>query len=376
MRESDAHKPDDLVLFSKQANDIVFCHLNYDVKNKLEKLESKNLDLSNFPEWSCWIPEVAFEISASEVVFHSHLNREALNIIVSQVEAQQPYHAISGQKNAKHLVDKSTYLHDVATLKGHIKQGNVYQGNYCIPFCWDDIKLSTAALFVRGFSQMPNPFAVYFKTESHALMSFSPERFVCVEGDTITSQPMKGTAPRGNTPEADEGFLMALRNSEKDRRENVMIVDMVRNDLSHFAQRGSVKVPELYKIETYPRVHQMISTVTAKLKPGTPALQAILKAFPMASMTGAPKIRAMQILDELEHAKRGIYSGTVGFLLPDGTADFNVVIRSLVYNAQSSTLTCHAGGGITDLSDPEAEYEECMLKVKPLLELMSGFGTQ
>jgi para-aminobenzoate synthetase component 1 len=275
-------------------------------------------------------------------------------------------------RGPSHVASKTNYLQDLQLLKQHIQRGDVYQANYCQEFVWSDMEIDPAALFLEGFDRMPNPFSGFVAIDKQYLLCFSPERFLRFDGKRVTSQPMKGTSPRGTTPEEDLENLEALRASEKDRRENVMIVDLVRNDLSHHAEKGSVHVPELYTIETYPKVHQMHSTVVADIKSGVHAFEVLLHAFPMGSMTGAPKIRAMELLDQLERSRRGIYSGTIGFFTPEGNGDFNVVIRSLVYDAEQARLSCHAGGGITILSDPHAEYEESLVKARPIFELLDA----
>lgn len=364
---------DKLSDFHQSINDIVFCHFNYDVKNQLEHLSSDNADRIDFPLFSLFVPKIVIELKEENVEFLFYSEETTVQYV------EQCFHSIvnsnlvyspSGNSQVNQRISKPQYSSDLAVLRTHLQRGDVYQANYCQEFYWKEVNASIARLFNEGFAAMKNPFSVYYKNGHHAVASFSPERFLKFDNRSVTSQPMKGTAPRSSDPIADKANKEALRTSEKERRENVMIVDLVRNDLSHYATKASVKVPELYRIASYARVHQMYSTVTAELKPEATILDALLKAFPMGSMTGAPKVRAMQILEELEHSKRGIYSGTIGFISPDGIADFNVVIRSLVYNADQHYLSCHVGGGITDLSLPEAEYEECMVKVSPLIELV------
>ena len=363
--------------FFENAESTVFCHLNYDVKNQLEQLHSNNSDGINFPLFNFFIPRVIIEVTDSSAIFSfsaedDHYIDQCFQSILAQRPPQDPKGIYTAQKR----VSKPKYLEDLATLKKLLQRGDIYQANYCQEFYWENVSVSSAQLFNEGYAAMKNPFSVYYKNGNKAVASFSPERFLTVKDNVITSQPMKGTAPRSNDPIVDAANKAALRDSEKERRENVMIVDLVRNDLSHFAVKASVKVPELYRIESYARVHQMYSTVNAVLKPKTPIISALLKAFPMGSMTGAPKVRALQILEELEHSQRGVYSGTIGFIKTNRMADFNVVIRSLVYNEESGYLSCHAGGGITNLSNSEDEYEECLVKVTPMLELVEKHFSQ
>ena len=360
--------------FCEAHADYIFCHITYDVKNQLEALTSRNEDHVGFPLFDFLIPQIVVEVQPEEVhlLYHDeeHSQIEVRAIFEKIVSFQADTKQERKQGLAFRRIDQERYLSDIRTLKQDIQRGNLYQGNYCQEFLWENVVLDPARFYQYGFDRMPNPFSVFYRTGQHALMSFSPERFLRFEDDTVTSQPMKGTSPRHADPIVDEVNRKALETSEKDRRENVMIVDLVRNDLSHFAIPGSVHVPELYTIETYPKVHQMHSTVTAQIRPNVHPIHVLLKAFPMGSMTGAPKISALQILDRLEHSRRGMYSGTIGFFTPEGNGDFSVVIRSLVYNASTGYLSCHAGGGVTDLSDPQAEYEESLVKARPIFDLV------
>lgn len=197
-------------------------------------------------------------------------------------------------------------------------------------------------------------------------MSASPERFLKRNGTHVVSQPIKGTARRAENMEEDEGLKEALRTDEKERSENIMIVDLVRNDLSHYASKGSVIVEELCKIYTFEQVHQMISTITASVALEIDSVDLIKSVFPMGSMTGAPKIAAMQLIEKLESTKRGLYSGAIGYFAPNGDFDFNVVIRSILYNAEKQFVSFSVGSAITARSVPEKEYEECLLKAKAM----------
>jgi para-aminobenzoate synthetase component 1 len=215
------------------------------------------------------------------------------------------------------------------------------------------------------------PFAVFFKNNSHFLLSASPERYLKKEGELIISQPIKGTAKRFSNPAEDEKSRTQLALDPKERSENIMITDLVRNDLSHTAQKGSVTVTELCKIYSFLQVHQMISTVTSKLDGQYTAVDAIKTTFPMGSMTGAPKISVMKIIENLEETKRGLYSGAVGYFTPSGDFDFNVVIRSILYNQERKYVSFSVGSAITSQSIPEKEYEECLLKAKAMREVLS-----
>jgi len=201
-------------------------------------------------------------------------------------------------------------------------------------------------------------------------MCCSPERFIHKQNHEIISQPIKGTSKRGADPTQDELLKVALKNNQKEQAENVMIVDLVRNDLGKVAIPGTVNVDELCGIYTLKTVHQMISTISATLKENLLFSEIIKASFPMGSMTGAPKIRAMEIIEELEFFSRGLYSGSVGYISPDGNFDFNVVIRSILYNSTTKALLYPAGGAITANSDIAKEFEECLLKAKTMKDAL------
>ena len=202
----------------------------------------------------------------------------------------------------------------------------------------------------------------------------SPELFLKRRDDQLISSPIKGTIRRGTTPEEDDELARQLQNDPKERGENVMICDLVRNDLSRVAQPGSVHVPELFGIHRFESVHQMISTVQCTVREDATTEDILRATFPMGSMTGAPKVRAMEIIDELEATQRGVYSGSVGFFRPNGDFDLNVVIRSLLYNAATPRISMHVGGAITSLSDPQSEYAECLLKAEAMMQTLQRHG--
>ncbi|MEZ4721463.1 MAG: anthranilate synthase component I family protein [Flavobacteriales bacterium] len=359
--------------FIHTCDDFVITHLCYDLKNRLERLKSKNPDKIDFPEFGLYSPLWTIRLNGDslEIGWPSDLATECdADLIFRQIVEIIPTSAERSLSELVPEVSKADYLRKIQQCQQHIQRGDIYQANVCQEFSWNVQIMNPAAEFNRGFHQNPNPFSVLYRFGGCYCISWSPERFLTFFDSHVLSQPMKGTSPRGLSEAEDRQHYNQLKSSEKDRRENVMIVDMVRNDLSHYAVPGSVKVPELYAIEAYPRVHQMHSTVKATLKPNTRLFDALLKAFPMGSMTGAPKIKAMEIIDEIENSKRGLFSGTIGFITPDKSADFNVIIRSLIYNESAKSLSCHVGGGITALSDAESEYAESLVKFEPIRQLL------
>jgi len=244
--------------------------------------------------------------------------------------------------------------------------------NFCQEFFAEGVRIDPLSMFDRLNQHSKAPFSAYYRLRDRYLLCASPERFLKKEGAKIISQPIKGTIRRGGDPKEDLGLKNQLASSEKDRSENVMIVDLVRNDLGRSCKAGSVEVEELFGIYGFNQVWQMISTVKGELEEGEDGIDAIRRAFPMGSMTGAPKVRSMQLIEEYEQSKRGLYSGAVGYIRPDGDFDFNVVIRSLLYNAADQYLSFQVGGAIVFDSVAEKEYEECLLKAKGILDVLQG----
>lgn len=302
----------------------------------------------------------------------------------SEIEAvkSKPSHLKSKEKHCGSLKDldgiflepaisREDYIEDVKGLQEHIHRGDIYEVNYCMEFNARGHIADPAALFVRLVERSHMPFAAFIKFGRKYALSASPERFITKRGNKLYSMPMKGTAPKGSTPAETEANRRQLQESEKERAENIMITDLVRNDLSVVATKGSVMVEELCGIYSFPSILQSVSTISAEI-PGNTTLEAILRAtFPMGSMTGAPKISAMQLISEFEKRKRGLFSGSIGYISPDGDFDLNVVIRTLLYDEDSAFLSYTAGSAITALSDAEQEYEECLLKAKLMRSLLA-----
>ena len=269
-------------------------------------------------------------------------------------------------------IHKDEYFEKVEDMLAHIHRGDIYEANFCQEFYAENSTINPLETYNKlNFISKP-PFATFLRVYDKYLMSASPERYIKKEGLKITSQPIKGTAKRSTDAIEDEQLKAELSEDIKERSENVMIVDLVRNDLSRTATKGSVKVEELCKVYSFDQVHQMISTVSSTIDPTTHPVDVIRTTFPMGSMTGAPKISAMQIIEELEETKRGLYSGTVGYFTPEGDFDFNVVIRSILYNATNKYISYSVGGAITAKSDPLKEYEECLIKAKAMREVLEN----
>lgn len=351
--------------FCRDKSDWYFGSLSYELKDELENLKSEHPDGISFPLIHFFYPRYVLRITGSRLFIdflpEKDEEKHILAVFKELCSTEAPPQLLSKLSIAQR-VKKQKYTQDVEKIKYHIHRGDIYEMNYCVEFYNEDAALDPVAVFNRLNTISPSPFSCFYKYHSHYALGASPERFLARRGNKLISQPIKGTARRGVTPEEDREIIASLRNDPKEQAENVMIVDLVRNDLSRTAEKGSVKVEELFGIYTFPKLHQMISTITSDLKPGFSSLDAIKAAFPMGSMTGAPKIRAMQLIEEFETARRGLYSGTIGYFDPEGDFDFNVVIRSIQYNSLTRYLSFMVGSAITEASDPEKEYEECLLK--------------
>ena len=354
-----------LQTFLDAGNSWLFGHLGYDLKNEIEELSSSNPDKIQFPDLFFFEPEVVIRLSATELVIESdnpHLVYKGITEVCEATDEDGPY-----SFNIQSLISQKEYISIIKKLKQHILRGDCYEINFCQEFFAENAVIDPFSVYKKLSKVSPNPFSALYKLNDKWLICASPERFLKRKGPQILSQPIKGTAKRIlNSAAEDQKSKVGLLNSAKDRSENVMVVDLVRNDLAKICKEGTVKVDELYGIYSFPQVHQMISTVSGILKEEVPFSEIIRATFPMGSMTGAPKKRVMQLIEQYERTKRGIFSGAIGYISPDGDFDFNVVIRSIMYNASSGYLSFEAGSGITYYSDPELEWEECVLKAEAI----------
>jgi para-aminobenzoate synthetase component I len=270
-------------------------------------------------------------------------------------------------------LSKQEHIQTIRQLQQHIVRGDCYEINFCQEFFAENADIDPVHIFQKLIAVSPNPFSALYKLNDRFLICASPERFLAKKGNKIFSQPMKGTAKRNLVDKNEDNQLKRqLQQNAKERSENVMVVDMVRNDLSKVCVESSVRVDELFGVYTYPQVHQMISTISGELKPEAKFSEIIEATFPMGSMTGAPKHRVMELIDQYETSARGIFSGSVGYVSPENDFDFNVVIRSIMYNASSKYLSYQLGSGITFYSDPEKEWEECLLKGEAIKKVLTS----
>jgi len=343
--------------------------LGYDLKNETEQLSSANPDGLQFPDLYFFSPLHLIIIKDGKVELISEEPEHVFDLIDQQeliIYTEQPAIAL------KPRFSRLEYIDAVKGIQEHINRGDIYVTNFCQEFFAEHTIIDPLAIFTQLNKVSPNPFSTFFKWKDNYILGASPERFLAKRGSKLISQPIKGTAKRETDVQADELIKQQLRNHPKELQENVMIVDLVRNDLTRSAKQGTVKTEELFGIHSFQYVHQMISTVVCELQEGLSAVQAIKNTFPMGSMTGAPKISAMQLMEQYERSKRGVYSGAIGYLSPDNDFDLNVVIRTLLYNSAKQYLSFHAGSAITYHAEPEKEYEECLLKAQAVMEVLGG----
>ncbi|MCG2611627.1 anthranilate synthase component I family protein [Flavobacterium sp. SM15] len=365
---------EDLKQYQQQTKDWLFGYLSYDLKNDTEKLYSKNFDGLNFPDLYFFQPKKLFFLKGNEleICYLNMCDDELEEDFEEIVEREKGKEEQSLAIKIEQRISKEKYLQKVSEMLQHIHRGDIYEANFCMEFFAENTKINPLEIYQKLNAISEPPFATFFKNNTDFLLCASPERYLRKQGTKIISQPIKGTAKRVFDEEPDNQSKIDLSENPKERSENIMIVDLVRNDLSHTATKGSVQVEELCGIYTFKQVHQMISTVVSEVEEATSPIEIIKTTFPMGSMTGAPKISAMQIIEDLEQTKRGLYSGAVGYFTPNNDFDFNVVIRSILYNSKEKYVSFSVGSAITAESKPEMEYEECLLKAKAMREVLLG----
>lgn len=362
---------EDLYEYQSRTRDWLFGYLTYDLKNDTEDLKSKNFDGLAFPDLYFFQPKKLFFLKGNQLeIQYLNMCDDEVEVDFDEILNHQSLITYHQSPKINQRVSKEKYIKKVSKMLDYIHRGDIYEANFCMEFFAKDVQINPSQIYNDLNEISEPPFAVYFKNKDNFLISASPERYLKKVDTKIISQPIKGTAKRSFDMELDEELKSNLSKDAKERSENIMIVDLVRNDLSHTATKGSVQVEELCQVYTFKQVHQMISTVVSEVENTTSPIQIIKSTFPMGSMTGAPKISAMKIIEELEETKRGLYSGAVGYFTPNGDFDFNVVIRSILYNSSNQYLSFSVGSAITSLSIPEKEYEECLLKANAMFEVL------
>ncbi len=363
--------------YQSETRDWLFGYLSYDLKNDVENLGSSNFDGLHFPDLFFFQPKKIIRITGNNAEFIY------LNMVDDEIEpdfkiisrgsfVKEKQFTSSEPIRIKLRIFKDEYFMRIDRMLRHIHRGDIYEANFCQEFFAENTQIDPLHTYRNLNTISKAPFATFLKLNDKYLLSATPERYLKKIGKKVISQPIKGTAKRAEDSKADEALVAELKNNVKERAENIMIVDLVRNDLSKSAVKGSVIVEELCKVYTFEQVHQMISTISSKVEKDMNPVEIIKDTFPMGSMTGAPKVSAMKIIEELESFKRGLYSGAVGYFTPNNDFDFNVVIRSILYNATEKYVSYAVGGAITAKAIPEKEYEECLLKAKAMREVLEG----
>lgn len=372
--------------FYDEEPDWLFGHFGYDLKNELEQLASAHPDGVQFPDLFFFAPEYIIKLNKSEILINSETDITPVEIW-EQIRQMQslddpPLRSpdrLSDTSSSLHILSRFTkeeYTSIIKCLQAHILKGDCYEINFCQEFYAEDALLYPLTIYRNLCAVSPNPFSAYYRLEDKYLLCASPERYIKKIKNRIISQPIKGTIKRD--PDNGEGDSLnreRLFSSEKDRAENIMTVDLVRNDLSRICEEGSVVVDELFGIYSFPQVYQMISTISGEISDVVHWTDIIRATFPMGSMTGAPKKKVMELIEQYERTQRGIYSGALGYITPDGDFDFNVVIRSIALNTTRRYLSYQVGSAITFNSNAEQEYEECLVKASAIQKTLGPVTT-
>ncbi|MFC5408141.1 anthranilate synthase component I family protein [Larkinella bovis] len=358
---------DQLFHHHQQQPDFLVGYFSYDLKNRIEALRSRHPNWLEFPAIYFFQPLHILDFEENSILIRSWSDPQhvAQSILASSIDPAELETPAVGNTLQAH-VSPAEYRQIVQQIREDIIDGTVYELNYCLAFFAEAARLNPFAVYEALNRQSPMPFSHFQRIGNHYVLGASPERFLKKEGDRLISQPIKGTIRRGANPVEDEHLKRRLSSSEKEQAENLMIVDLVRNDLARSAKTGTVRVDELFGVYAFRQLFQMISTVSATIQDDLPFTDAIRNAFPMGSMTGAPKVRAMELIDQYEASRRGLYSGAAGYITPDGDFDFNVMIRSIFYNQALGRVSFSVGSAITYDADPEQEYEECLLKARAM----------
>tara|TARA_B100001939_G_scaffold346792_1_gene366492 strand:+ start:156 stop:1301 length:1146 start_codon:yes stop_codon:yes gene_type:complete len=331
---------------NKHSGKHILIFISYDVKNHIEDLQTNHKNVLKFPLIHCIVPVEKHRFKGFE--FEKKMNEDHI-----QFEPK---------------ISKKKYIETIRKIKNHIQNGDFYEANFCYEWTSNVKNFNAKNIFGKLSNLTQAPYKVYADLMQHYVLSASPELFLKKRGNQLLSSPIKGTRKRMTDETSDNEIKKELHENTKERAENIMIVDLVRNDLSKIAKRNTVKVKELCQVYTFKNIHQMISTISCDLKNNVSFGDIIKATFPMGSMTGAPKLRVMKLMDKYEPSRRGLYSGSIGKIKPNGDFDLNVVIRTLIYNKAKQLLSFHVGGAITIQSSAEDEYEETLIKAASLFK--------
>lgn len=362
--------PGNLLEEAEKCNDWLFGHFSYHSFHSYYGLPQPIMPGGSFAGTLLFCPVTVIEIIGNRLIISTlEPSAETIWNSIRQIDVA-PLHQPLPPVQFSAELEPDMYIKKVETLLDHIRRGDCYEINFCQEYFAVPITIPALNTYVQLMEISPNPFSCFYKNDGNYVLCASPERFLQKKGNQIRSQPIKGTIRRNTTNrEQDELLQKTLLNDTKNQSENIMVVDLVRNDLSRICREGTVRVTELLGLHSFPQVHQLISTVEGELLPGTKLLDVLKATFPMGSMTGAPKKKVMELIEEYEVEPRGIYSGSIGYITPQKDFDWNVVIRSLVYLSSQEYLSYHVGGGITANSDPKQEWDECQVKAGAIQSL-------
>lgn len=369
--ESSQNTFESLEIFkTKHPQQWMFGFFGYDLKNEIEELHTPFPNPLKFPDCYFFIPKVLIKFCGTSI----HIEADDPKAVFDQINnfSEEAKEENTATPNIRTRMSKEEYFTAFDHMIRHIRRGDIYEVNLCQEFYAENAVINPLAVYQKLNRVSPTPFSTFFKLSDRYILSASPERFLAKRDNMLISQPIKGTAPRGNTHEEDENIINELKSNPKEIAENVMIVDLVRNDMTRSAQPGTVAAERRLEVHTFKQVHQLISTITCTKRKEISDIQAIKNIFPPGSMTGAPKVSAMRLCDTYEHSRRGVYSGTVGYFSPEGDFDFNVVIRTILYNQSEKYLSFHTGGAITIDAEAEKEYNECLLKASAILQTLTS----
>ncbi len=354
---------------AKHPHSWMFGFFSYDLKNEIEDLSTSFPNPLDFPDAYFFVPKTIIKISKN---FVEIIGSDPERVFSQIMNIELTVHTPTFQGKIHKRMSKAAYMQAFEQLKVHIQRGDIYEVNLCQEFYAENAAIDPIQTYLALNHVSPTPFSTFFKVKDNYILSASPERFLAKRGETLISQPIKGTAPRGHSEKEDISIREALRNNPKEIAENVMIVDLVRNDMTRSAKPGTVAAERKLEVKSYSQVHQLVSTITCVKSSEISDIEAIKHIFPPGSMTGAPKISAMALCDRYEHSRRGVYAGTVGYFAPNGDFDFNVIIRTILYNQAKAYLSFHTGGAITIDALAEKEYEECLLKASAILKTLQA----
>ena len=353
--------------YVSQCKDWLFGFFSYDLKNEIEPLKSQNLLCHDLPNLYFFQPQVIITIKKNTVDLKYVSGIEPDDELNKILNFKYSFKNQSVKDNLELRLKKRDYVKSINSIKDHIRIGDIYELNFCMDYYSNDIIIDPVKSYISLNSLTESPMSAFIKLKSFHLLSSSPERFIKKKNNRIKTQPIKGTVRREKNINNDLKNINYLNNNSKELSENHMIVDLVRNDLSRIAKKGTVTVKELSTLYSFKNVHQLISTVEAEINNSTKISKILESTFPMGSMTGAPKIRSMELIEKFEKTQRGIYSGAVGYISPKTDFDFNVVIRSIIYDSQRKNLNINVGSAITFASDPDKEFDECKLKAEAMI---------